>query len=144
MKDWRIISELSQPSFCFAHGDLPVKCMDDFHWCYEGECGPEFWDTHFEVQSIATPKQIFMTRTFSGMRRWEPISNWRGVARGQCRERSSWGTVFRRLRQGKDLRRLIKILLYYIIDFHLSSVRESLTGKVQTDFIPWMTGLMEK
>jgi len=36
------------PSFCFAHGDLPVKCMDDFHWCYEGECGPEFWDTHFE------------------------------------------------------------------------------------------------
>ena len=52
MKDWKIISELSQPSFCFAHGDLPVKCMDDFHWCYEGECGPEFWDTHFEVQSI--------------------------------------------------------------------------------------------
>merc|ERR1711971_1042698 len=23
------------PSFCFAHGDLPVECMDDFHWCYE-------------------------------------------------------------------------------------------------------------
>jgi len=36
------------PSFCFAHGDLPVECMDDFHWCYEGECGPEFWETRFE------------------------------------------------------------------------------------------------
>merc|ERR1711971_421939 len=36
------------PSFCFAHGDLPVECMDDFHWCYEGNCGPEFWETRFE------------------------------------------------------------------------------------------------
>merc|ERR1712158_337394 len=36
------------PSFCFAHGDLPVECMDDFHWCYEGNCGPEFWGTNFE------------------------------------------------------------------------------------------------
>merc|ERR1712088_1046581 len=36
------------PSFCFAHGDLPVECMDDFHWCYEGNCGPEFWGTQFE------------------------------------------------------------------------------------------------
>jgi len=35
-------------SFCFAHGDLPVECMDDFHWCYEGNCGPEFWETRFE------------------------------------------------------------------------------------------------
>merc|ERR1712088_295669 len=23
------------PSFCFARGDLPVECMDDFHWCYD-------------------------------------------------------------------------------------------------------------
>ena len=23
--------------------------MDDFHWCYEGDCGPEFWETRFEV-----------------------------------------------------------------------------------------------
>merc|ERR1711936_126153 len=36
------------PSFCFARGDLPVECMDDFHWCYEGDCGPEFWETRFE------------------------------------------------------------------------------------------------
>merc|ERR1712180_245737 len=36
------------PSFCLAHGDLPVECMDDFHWCYEGDCGPEFWETRFE------------------------------------------------------------------------------------------------
>merc|ERR1712072_998395 len=36
------------PSFCFAHGDLPVECMDDFHWCYEGNCGPEFWETRYE------------------------------------------------------------------------------------------------
>ena len=120
MKDWKIISELSQPSFCFAHGDLPVKCMDDFHWCYEGECGPEFWDTHFEVQSIATPKLNFMTRNFSGMRRWEPISNWRGVARGQCRERSSWGTVFRRLRQGKEVIKSGSTCVIFIMDFILA------------------------
>ena len=25
--------------------------MDDFHWCYEGDCGPEFWETRFEVAS---------------------------------------------------------------------------------------------
>jgi len=37
------------PSFCFANGGLPVKCMDDFHWCYEGECGPEFWETRFQA-----------------------------------------------------------------------------------------------
>jgi len=36
------------PSFCFAHGDLPVECMDDFHWCYEGNCGAEFWATKYE------------------------------------------------------------------------------------------------
>jgi len=36
------------PSFCFAHGDLPVECMDDFHWGYEGNTGPEFWETRYE------------------------------------------------------------------------------------------------
>ena len=48
----------SQPSFCFARGDLPVECMDDFHWCYEGDCGPEFWETRFEVYLRGSESKI--------------------------------------------------------------------------------------
>ena len=56
--------------FCFKDGDLPVTCLDgenvvewsnlsvnitlggdqEFHWCYDGDCGPERWGDHFEVQ----------------------------------------------------------------------------------------------
>merc|ERR1712002_645565 len=37
--------------FCFKDGSLPVTCLDggdhEFHWCYEGDCGAEFWGDHF-------------------------------------------------------------------------------------------------
>merc|ERR1712037_965280 len=33
--------------------------MDDFHWCYEGNCGPEFWETRFEdTLANAQPSQL--------------------------------------------------------------------------------------
>jgi len=39
--------------FCFKDGDLPVTCLDggdqEFHWCYEGDCGPDRWGDHFEA-----------------------------------------------------------------------------------------------
>jgi len=34
--------------YCFKAGALPVKCLD-FHWCYEGDCGPDKWGTAFEA-----------------------------------------------------------------------------------------------
>jgi len=37
--------------FCFKDGGQPITCLDDgdnkFYWCYEGDCGPEFWGDHF-------------------------------------------------------------------------------------------------
>jgi len=36
--------------FCFKDGSLPVTCLDGaghFHWCYEGECGPDNWGKEF-------------------------------------------------------------------------------------------------
>merc|ERR1719341_2144738 len=27
---------------------IPSIPAHDFHWCYEGNCGPEFWETRFE------------------------------------------------------------------------------------------------
>jgi len=33
--------------FCFAPGDLKVTCLEKFHWCYEGDCGPDKWGTAF-------------------------------------------------------------------------------------------------
>jgi len=37
--------------FCFKDGVLPVTCLDggehEFHWCYEGACGPERWGDEF-------------------------------------------------------------------------------------------------
>jgi len=39
--------------FCFKDGGLPVTCLDggshEFHWCYEGDCGPDKWGTEFPV-----------------------------------------------------------------------------------------------
>ena len=35
--------------FCFAPGDLKVTCLEKFHWCYEGDCGPDKWGTAFPV-----------------------------------------------------------------------------------------------
>merc|ERR1712025_809809 len=38
--------------FCFATGDLPVACLDgdcDFHWCYEGNCGPDHWGDYCQA-----------------------------------------------------------------------------------------------
>ena len=39
--------------FCFKEGGLPVTCLDEkeFHWCYEGDCGPAFWGEEYEVTS---------------------------------------------------------------------------------------------
>merc|ERR1711971_127022 len=56
------------PSFCFAHGDLPVECMDDFHWCYEGNCGPEFWETPIDVEwpENSLPNALPGPLTFEG------------------------------------------------------------------------------
>merc|ERR1712055_722271 len=35
--------------FCFKDGGSPITCLDGekFYWCYEGDCGPEFWGDHF-------------------------------------------------------------------------------------------------
>jgi len=37
--------------FCFKEGGQPVTCLDDgdheFHWCYEGDCGPDRWGDEF-------------------------------------------------------------------------------------------------
>ena len=114
--DWKIISKPPQPSFCFAHGDLPVECMDDFHWCYEGDCGPGFWETRFEVQSrfkeittgfkpkgYETSSWMVFYLYLAGLRWWEPISNRRGVAREQYAKCSSWSAHFWRLWQGKEI-----------------------------------------
>jgi len=37
--------------FCFKEGGLPVTCLDEkeFHWCYEGDCGPAFWGEEYEA-----------------------------------------------------------------------------------------------
>ena len=35
--------------FCFARGDLKATCIEKFHWCYEGDCGPDKWGTAFPV-----------------------------------------------------------------------------------------------
>merc|ERR1712142_47971 len=39
-------------NFCFTTGDLPVACLDgdcDFHWCYEGDCGPAYWGDYCQA-----------------------------------------------------------------------------------------------
>merc|ERR1711913_223676 len=33
--------------FCFKDGGSIVTCLPEFHWCYEGACGPEFWGDEF-------------------------------------------------------------------------------------------------
>ena len=97
----------SQPSFCFARGDLPVECMDDFHWCYEGDCGPEFWETRFEVylriENFGALWVSFWQRS-TGLCRREPISDRCWVAREQFGKCSIWGAQFRGLWQGKKLK----------------------------------------
>merc|ERR1711892_552275 len=37
--------------FCFKEGGLPVYCLGEkeFHWCYEGDCGPAFWGEAYEA-----------------------------------------------------------------------------------------------
>jgi len=35
--------------FCFKDGGLPVTCLEKFHWCYEGACGPDRWGDAFPV-----------------------------------------------------------------------------------------------
>ena len=98
----------SQPSFCFARGDLPVECMDDFHWCYEGDCGPEFWETRFEVASelkSSVPYKLASSwQRSTGLRRREPISDRCWVAREQFGKCSNWRAQFRGLWQGKKFK----------------------------------------
>merc|ERR1712025_4153 len=34
--------------WCFKAGSEPTTCLDsEFHWCYEGDCGPDNWGKHF-------------------------------------------------------------------------------------------------
>jgi len=33
--------------FCFKDGGSIVTCLPEFHWCYEGACGPAHWGDEF-------------------------------------------------------------------------------------------------
>jgi len=64
--------------FCFAKGDLPVTCLSEgdkeFHWCYEGDCGPDKWGTVFKACNGKSQSPIDIVPAASATKEASPIN----------------------------------------------------------------------